>query len=74
MTASFLDRLDFAGRAALLTGAGGGMGLKVARDLLRLGADVLMLDLKPRPDGIDEGPGEAVYALTDITDETAPRL
>jgi 3-oxoacyl-[acyl-carrier protein] reductase len=71
MVASFLDHLDFSGRAALVTGAGGGMGLKVAQDLLKLGADVLMLDLKPRPDGIDEGSGKAIYATTDITDEKA---
>lgn len=71
MIASFLDRLDFSGRAALITGAGGGMGLTVAQDLLKLGADVLMLDLKPQPDELPDGPGKAVYAQTDITDETA---
>jgi 3-oxoacyl-[acyl-carrier protein] reductase len=71
MPASFLNRLDFSGRAAVVTGAGGGMGLAVASDLLRLGADVLMLDLKSRPDGLDGGPGEAVYVPTDITDESA---
>jgi 3-oxoacyl-[acyl-carrier protein] reductase len=71
MAASFLDPLDFSGRAALVTGAGGGMGLKVAQNLLKMGADVLMFDLKPRPEEIDGGPGKATYLSIDITDEQA---
>ncbi|MEX2297352.1 MAG: SDR family NAD(P)-dependent oxidoreductase [Dongiaceae bacterium] len=71
MRASFVEGVDFTKRAAVITGAGGGMGLQISRDLLRLGADVLMLDVKARPDGIDDGPGEAVYLPTDITDEAA---
>lgn len=69
--ASFVDGVDFSGRTAVITGAGGGMGLQIARDLLRLGANVLMLDVKDCPDDLDGGPGQATYAQIDITDEDA---
>ncbi|MDZ4735163.1 MAG: SDR family NAD(P)-dependent oxidoreductase [Rhodospirillaceae bacterium] len=71
MGASFVKGVDFTKRAAVITGAGGGMGLQISRDLLRLGADVLMLDVKARPEGIDDGPGKAIYVPADITDEAA---
>jgi 3-oxoacyl-[acyl-carrier protein] reductase len=71
MSANFADPVDFTGRTAVVTGAGGGMGLRIAGDLIRLGADVLMLDVKPRPDGIEGGPGKATYNPIDITDEDA---
>ena len=71
MCASFVEGVDFTGRSAVVTGAGGGMGLQVSRELLRLGADVLMLDVKPRPDAVDDAGNRAVYVPTDITDEAA---
>jgi 3-oxoacyl-[acyl-carrier protein] reductase len=71
MCASFVEGVDFTGRSAVVTGAGGGMGLQISRELLRLGADVLMLDVKPRPDAIDDAGDRAVYVPTDITDEAA---
>jgi 3-oxoacyl-[acyl-carrier protein] reductase len=70
MAASFVEGCSFAGRSAVITGAGGGMGLQIARDLISLGATVLMLDLKECPERLD-GPGTALYRQLDITDEGA---
>ena len=61
--------MSFAGRAAFVSGAGGGIGLNIARDLLAAGTHVAMIDLKPRPAGLDGGPGEALYLEADVTDE-----
>jgi NAD(P)-dependent dehydrogenase (short-subunit alcohol dehydrogenase family) len=55
----------FAGRSAVVTGAGGGMGLQIARDLLEAGARVTGIDVKDRP-GELEG---AAYAQGDVSDE-----
>src|SRR5690606_10673766 len=54
----------FAGRAAVVTGAGGGMGLQIARDLLEAGAKVTGIDVKERP-GELKG---ATYAQGDVSD------
>lgn len=61
--------MSFENRCAIVTGAGGGMGLNVARDLLAAGANVTAVDLKDRPDGLDAGPGRALYLQGDLTDE-----
>jgi NAD(P)-dependent dehydrogenase (short-subunit alcohol dehydrogenase family) len=42
---------SFAGKTAVVTGAAGGMGLNIARDLAAAGARVTGIDLQPRPDG-----------------------
>jgi NAD(P)-dependent dehydrogenase (short-subunit alcohol dehydrogenase family) len=55
----------FAGRSAVVTGAGGGMGLQIARDLLAAGARVTGIDVKDRPAEL-EG---AAYAQGDVSDE-----
>ncbi len=60
--------MSFEGRSAIVTGAGGGMGHAVARDLLAAGANVTCLDIKDRPDGLDDGPGRALYLQGDLTD------
>ena len=65
--------MAFAGRAALVCGAGGGMGLTIATDLIAAGADVVLADLKPAPDGIPEGPGRHRYLQGDLTDEAFVR-
>lgn len=62
-------KIDFSGRAALIAGAGGGMGLQVANDLIRAGAEVTLADLKPRPDDIADGPGKSRYLQGDLTDD-----
>jgi NAD(P)-dependent dehydrogenase (short-subunit alcohol dehydrogenase family) len=63
--------LDFSGRNAVVTGAGGGMGLAIARMLLAGGAQVTGLDLKPRPEALGEGPGGGAYVELDLTHEGA---
>jgi NAD(P)-dependent dehydrogenase (short-subunit alcohol dehydrogenase family) len=42
---------DVAGKTAVITGAAGGMGRQIARDLAASGARVIGIDLQPRPDG-----------------------
>jgi NAD(P)-dependent dehydrogenase (short-subunit alcohol dehydrogenase family) len=53
----------FAGRTAVVTGAAGGMGLNIARDLAAAGASVTGIDLQPRPDGF------AGWTQGDVGDE-----
>ena len=55
----------FAGRTAVVTGAGGGMGLQIARDLLAAGAMIAGIDLKDRPDALDD----ALYHQGDVSDD-----
>ena len=59
---------DFSGKTALVSGAGGGMGLQIASDLLYAGASVLMLDIKPRPESIPGTPDQSLYQQVDLTD------
>jgi NAD(P)-dependent dehydrogenase (short-subunit alcohol dehydrogenase family) len=59
------DEGGFAGRTAVVTGAGGGMGLQIARDLAAAGARVVGIDLKARPAEL-EG---AAYAQGDVSDD-----
>jgi len=61
--------MSFAGRVALVAGAGGGMGLNIANDLIAEGAHVGLADIKPRPDGVREGPGKHRYFQGDLSDE-----
>ncbi|MDH3475750.1 MAG: SDR family NAD(P)-dependent oxidoreductase, partial [Rhodospirillales bacterium] len=61
--------MSFEGKTAVVTGAGGGMGLNTARDLLAAGANVTLIDLKARPEGLDAGPGKALYLQGDVGDD-----
>ncbi len=61
--------MSFKGKTAVVTGAGGGMGLNTARDLLAEGANVTLIDLKDRPAGLDAGPGKALYLQGDVGDD-----
>jgi len=54
---------DFAGRSAVVTGAAGGMGLNITRDLTAAGAMVTGIDLQPRPAGL------AGYVQGDVGDD-----
>jgi 3-oxoacyl-[acyl-carrier protein] reductase len=61
---------DFTGKIALVTGAGGGMGLAAALGLLTAGARVALMDLKPEPAELEPFAGRYRYARIDLTDET----
>lgn len=60
---------DFSGKVAIVTGAGGGMGLAIARAIAGSGGSVLMIDLKPKPEQIAES-DTCIYAQGDLTDPT----
>lgn len=60
-------KYDFGGRAAIVTGAGGGMGLSLAEKLIGAGASVLLIDVKAKPSSIKEG-DNCTYAQGDLTD------
>jgi NAD(P)-dependent dehydrogenase (short-subunit alcohol dehydrogenase family) len=57
--------MSFAGRTAVVTGAGGGMGFAIARELAAAGAAVWGIDVKPAP---EEVPG-LHHRRGSITDE-----
>jgi NAD(P)-dependent dehydrogenase (short-subunit alcohol dehydrogenase family) len=61
--------MTFTNKTAVVTGAGGGMGLNIARDLLAAGAHVTMIDLKPEPPA-DLPDGRARYLIGDVTEDT----
>ncbi len=61
--------MAFTNKTAIVTGAGGGMGLNIARDLLAAGAHVTMIDLKPEPPA-DLPDGRARYLIGDVTEDT----
>jgi NAD(P)-dependent dehydrogenase (short-subunit alcohol dehydrogenase family) len=62
--------MTFSGRVALVAGAGGGMGLNIANDLIAQGVHVYLADLKPAPDGIRAGSGEHLYCQGDLSHES----
>ncbi|WP_456695688.1 SDR family NAD(P)-dependent oxidoreductase [Aeromicrobium sp. P5_D10] len=56
----------FGGRTAIVTGAGGGIGLRIANDLMHQGARVIATDIRlQRPDGLEAQD----YVSGDVTDE-----
>ena len=59
---------DFSGCNAFVTGAGGGMGLQIARDLIGAGAEATLFDVKPAPDDLPAG---ARYVQADLRDAEA---
>ena len=63
--------MGFAGRNAFVTGAGGGMGLAIARGLLDEGCAVTGFDLKPRPESFGEGGDETAYVRGDLCDDAS---
>jgi NAD(P)-dependent dehydrogenase (short-subunit alcohol dehydrogenase family) len=63
--------MNFTGKTAFVTGAGGGMGLQIASDLIAAGANVAMVDVKPQPDCIPTGAGNFIYLKCDLSDDVA---
>ncbi|NND72361.1 MAG: SDR family oxidoreductase [Rhodothermales bacterium] len=59
---------DFSGRVAIVTGAGGGMGLQLANLILKAGGSVIMIDLKEEPDTVSGADKQRLYAQGDLTD------
>jgi NAD(P)-dependent dehydrogenase (short-subunit alcohol dehydrogenase family) len=55
--------MSLTGKSALVTGAAGGMGLQIARDLAAAGCRVTGIDLQARPEGF------AHYVQGDVGDE-----
>jgi 3-oxoacyl-[acyl-carrier protein] reductase len=62
---------DFSGKVAFVTGAGGGMGFRIASDLINAGARVFMFDIKSRPGEIPGSSEQSLYLQADLTDEAA---
>jgi 3-oxoacyl-[acyl-carrier protein] reductase len=61
--------MSFEGKVAIVAGAGGGMGLNIANDLISEGAQVCLADLKPEPGGVRGGPGESIYCQGDLSED-----
>ena len=59
---------NFSGKTALVTGAGGGMGCQVARDLGAAGANVGMIDVKDMPASLAGLGDRAAYFRGDLAD------
>jgi NAD(P)-dependent dehydrogenase (short-subunit alcohol dehydrogenase family) len=60
--------MSFEGKVAYVAGAGG-MGLRIARDLIQAGAHVALADVKPAPGELPSGPGGNDYFEGDLTDD-----
>lgn len=58
--------MGFAGKSALVTGAGGGMGLAIAEALLAEDAHVALVDVKPPTKTLG---GKSLYLQGDVSDE-----
>lgn len=59
--------MKFSKTTALVTGAGGGMGLEIACQLIGRGVNVCLADIKPQPDNIADGPGQSIYVQADLS-------
>ena len=60
---------DFSGRVAVVTGAGGGMGLEIANGILSGGGSAILIDVKPMPELLSQAADRVFYAQGDLTDE-----
>ena len=63
--------MKFSGKCALVTGAGGGMGLVIANQLIKRGINVCLADIKPKPDEVATGTGKSIYVQADLSDAGA---
>jgi NAD(P)-dependent dehydrogenase (short-subunit alcohol dehydrogenase family) len=60
--------MSFEGKVAYVAGAGG-MGLRIARDLIQAGAHVALADVKSAAGELPSGPGSNEYFKGDLTDD-----
>ena len=60
--------MSFEGKVAYVAGAGG-MGLRIAQDLIQAGAHVALADVKPAQGELPSGPGGNDYFEGDLTDD-----
>lgn len=60
---------DFSNRAAVITGAAGGIGQAIARTILESGGSVAMIDVKPASHDFAPFGDRAMYAQGDLTDD-----
>ena len=63
--------MSFKDKVAFVTGAGGGMGFKITQDLVSDGANVLMFDIKPKPEAAAAFWNQCRYVQGDLTDDGA---
>jgi 3-oxoacyl-[acyl-carrier protein] reductase len=61
----------FRDRTVMVTGAGGGMGLQITRDLLDANANVVALDIKEKPEELGADKDRLLYLTIDLSDERA---
>ena len=61
--------MSFENKVAVVAGAGGGMGLNIANDLIAEGSHVTLADIKAEPNNIQDGPGKHRYLEGDLSDE-----
>lgn len=61
--------MTFSGETAIVTGAGGGMGLAITRGLLAAGVSVTAVDVKPQPPLLHDAGPALRYLEGDLTDD-----
>ena len=66
--------MSFKGKTAYVTGAGGGMGLAISRELVRRGTHVVMVDIKAQPSEVADRQGSFQYVQGDLTSEDTVAL
>lgn len=59
---------DFSGKVAVITGAGGGMGLAIANSILGAGGAAILIDLKPQPPDLAGTSDQRFYVRGDLRD------